>query len=75
MAMFAEDSEKPEVMLDTPKANVETHKFSDIDLTPRSGHHSLGPGPNQAAAGNHKHALLLAEIATIKARLAAAGIP
>ena len=31
------------------------HTNSDLDLRPESQHHSLGPGPNQAAAGSHKH--------------------
>ncbi len=31
------------------------HSNSDIDVRPESHHHSLGPNPSQAAAGNHTH--------------------
>lgn len=70
--------EKPEtsqIQLDTSEAHVKTHKFGDVDQTPTSEHHTLGKGPNQAAPGNHSHADVNLEIATIKARLLAAGIP
>lgn len=31
------------------------HKYSDIDGTSISQHHTLGPGANQASPGNHSH--------------------
>lgn len=31
------------------------HTNSDVDLRSESQHHTLGPGPNQSAAGSHKH--------------------
>lgn len=31
------------------------HTNSDVDLRSESQHHTLGPGPSQAAPGNHKH--------------------
>ena len=42
---------------DKPNAKQVTdfHTHSDVDGSPKSQHHTLGPGPNQAAAGNHTH--------------------
>lgn len=31
------------------------HTNSDVDLRLEAQHHTLGPGPNQAAPGNHTH--------------------
>ena len=31
------------------------HEKSDKDGGPKSQHHTLGPGPNQASPGNHTH--------------------
>lgn len=31
------------------------HTNSDLDLRAESQHHTLGPGPNQAAPGDHNH--------------------
>lgn len=31
------------------------HQNSDVDVRDRSQHHTLGPSPTQAAAGNHRH--------------------
>lgn len=31
------------------------HHNADTDGSPKSVHHTLGPGPNQAAPGNHTH--------------------
>lgn len=31
------------------------HEKSDKDGSPKAQHHTLGPGPNQAAPGNHTH--------------------
>jgi hypothetical protein len=31
------------------------HENADKDGSPKAIHHTLGPGPNQAAAGNHTH--------------------
>lgn len=31
------------------------HEKSDKDGSPKSQHHTLGPGPNQASPGNHTH--------------------
>lgn len=33
----------------------ELHVNSDVDTTPDSQHHTLGPGVNQAASGAHNH--------------------
>ena len=33
----------------------EFHTNSDLDTRGESQHHTLGPGPTQAAAGNHTH--------------------
>lgn len=40
-----------------PKAQevIDFHTNSDKDGSPKAIHHTLGPGPNQAAAGNHSH--------------------
>ena len=40
-----------------PDAQVveDFHTNSDIDVRPEAHHHSLGPSPSQAAAGNHTH--------------------
>jgi hypothetical protein len=39
-----------------PAAVVEDfHTNSDLDARPESQHHTLGPGTNQAAPGDHKH--------------------
>ena len=32
-----------------------THQDADTDSSPTAIHHTLGPGPNQAAPGNHTH--------------------
>ena len=45
------DFEKPP----TPDQSKKQHEKSDKDGSPKSLHHTLGPGPNQAAAGNHTH--------------------
>lgn len=31
------------------------HTNSDVNLRSESQHHTLGPGPTQAAPGNHRH--------------------
>lgn len=31
------------------------HRFDDVDVRNESHHHTLGPGPTQAAAGGHRH--------------------
>jgi len=31
------------------------HENSDVDSRAEAQHHTLGPGPNQAAAGDHTH--------------------
>lgn len=33
----------------------ELHQNADTDGSPKAIHHTLGPGPNQAAPGNHSH--------------------
>lgn len=33
----------------------ELHRNSDVDGRPEAQHHTLGDGPNQAAAGDHDH--------------------
>jgi hypothetical protein len=38
-------------------AQANTHQTPDTDLAPSSLHHTTGTGANQAAAGNHAHAL------------------
>jgi len=39
-----------------PAAAVDDfHTNSDLDARAESQHHTLGPGPNQAAPGNHRH--------------------
>lgn len=35
--------------------NKDSHAFSDVDDSRDALHHTLGPGPNQAAQGNHTH--------------------
>lgn len=40
----------------TPKLKqVNTHQSPDTDTAPTALHHTLGPGGNQAAPGNHSH--------------------
>lgn len=39
----------------TAKQVLDFHTNSDADGSPKAQHHTLGPGPNQAAAGNHTH--------------------
>lgn len=36
-------------------AQANTHEACDVDSSPSAIHHTIGPGPNQAAAGNHTH--------------------
>lgn len=31
------------------------HRFDDVDVRSESHHHTLGPAPQQAAAGSHRH--------------------
>jgi len=33
----------------------ELHSNSDLDTRPEAQHHSTGPGPTQAAPGDHRH--------------------
>jgi hypothetical protein len=59
---------------DNPKPPAEAvsdfHTNSDVDTRPEAQHHTLGPGANQAAPGNHRHdggdseKLLVGEIIT-----------
>jgi hypothetical protein len=44
------DNKRPDI-----KEVQDFHTNSDVDGSPKSLHHTLGPGPNQAAAGNHTH--------------------
>ena len=44
------DGDKP-----SAKAVEDFHTNSDLDTRPGSQHHTLGPGGNQAAPGNHTH--------------------
>jgi hypothetical protein len=46
------DPAKPQA---TAEEVDEFHRNSDVDLRPEAQHHTIGPQPNQAAAGNHKH--------------------
>lgn len=39
----------------TPDQSKKQHDKSDKDGSPKSIHHTLGPGPNQASPGNHTH--------------------
>lgn len=39
----------------TPKEVLDFHTHADTDGSPKAAHHTLGSGPNQAAAGNHTH--------------------
>jgi len=60
----ADENPKP------PAAAVDDfHTNSDLDARAESQHHTLGPGPNQAAPGNHRHdggdSALLLETETI----------
>jgi len=46
------DDENPK----PPAAAVDDfHTNSDLDARAESQHHTLGPGPNQASPGNHRH--------------------
>lgn len=38
-----------------PDAVNEFHRYSDVDNSPDSHHHTLGIDPNQGAAGDHDH--------------------
>jgi len=39
-----------------PAATVDDfHTNSDVDARAESQHHTLGPGPNQASPGDHRH--------------------
>ena len=42
---------------DKPDAKevTEFHSNDDVDVSPNSHHHTLGPGLNQAAGGSHTH--------------------
>jgi hypothetical protein len=39
----------------SPKEVLDFHTHADLDGSPKAAHHTLGAGPNQAAAGNHSH--------------------
>lgn len=44
------------------------HKRSDVDATPKSLHHTLGEGSNQASKGNHNHdGVYLKQVESIRA--------
>jgi hypothetical protein len=40
---------------DAPQESRRAHSRSDVDLGPRSLHHTLGPKHNQASPGDHNH--------------------
>lgn len=42
-------------MIRGDKAFVDAHVKDDVDVDKQSHHHTLGPGPFQAAPGNHTH--------------------
>ena len=48
-----------QVLTPNPKPDAQAvedlHTNSDLDVRPESQHHTLGPSPSQAAAGNHTH--------------------
>lgn len=44
------DETKPDT-----KTVKDLHTNADTDGSPKALHHTLGPGANQAAAGNHTH--------------------
>ena len=46
----ADENPKP-----TSQAVEDFHTNSDLDARAESQHHTLGPGPNQAAPGDHTH--------------------
>jgi len=60
MSMLSSGNETPSFNSDEnpkpPAATVDDfHTNSDLDSRAESQHHTLGPGPNQAAPGNHRH--------------------
>lgn len=47
-----------DLFLGKPPSSEQVAKFhekADKDASPKALHHTLGPGTNQAAAGNHTH--------------------
>lgn len=38
-----------------PRVVAQLHKNADTDSDKTSAHHTIGPGPNQAASGIHTH--------------------
>lgn len=63
----------------SPDDVEEIHKKSDVDVRKESQHHTLGPRPSQAAAGDHKHdgsdsALLLEGVTITGSRASSASI-
>jgi len=40
---------------DTPQESRKAHTRSDVDLSPQSLHHTLGPRHNQSSPGDHIH--------------------
>lgn len=56
------------------EARDTSHDNDDVDQDLRAHHHTIGTGPNQAASGADLKALT-ARVASIEARLTAAGIP
>jgi hypothetical protein len=60
MSMLSSSNEAPSFSSDEnpkpPAAAVEDfHTNSDVDSRAESQHHTLGPGPNQASPGDHRH--------------------
>lgn len=45
----------PEKAVPTAEEVEDFHQNSDVDTRAESQHHTLGPMPNQAAKGDHKH--------------------
>ena len=41
--------------VDLRKIYRDAHSYADTDYDPNSIHHTIGRGPRQAAAGNHRH--------------------
>ena len=46
---------RTDILAPSPAEVTKFHINSDVDGSPKAQHHTLGPGPNQAAAGNHSH--------------------
>jgi hypothetical protein len=53
--VYKVDDDQSKWSAEAPQETRKAHNRADVDVSPRSMHHTLGPRRNQASPGNHTH--------------------